>query len=200
GLRSQQGPGLGHREGQRQRRRDCARSPDRCVRCARVGDAALRDAEAQFEEGIGHALHRRRPGYRHVRGALASQPEHGRGAIMDQAPQAQTLENPHKRPIAITIICIIGFIGAAVTVPLIFSETTRGIASWYPALLAVSAVIGLACTVGLWMMRKWAVYAYTAFAAVNQVILLTTGLWNPIALIIPAIVIVVMFIYLSTMR
>jgi hypothetical protein len=44
------------------------------------------------------------------------------------------------------------------------------------------------------------VYTYTAFAAVNQVILLATGLWNPLALIIPAIVIVVMFIYVSKMQ
>jgi hypothetical protein len=119
---------------------------------------------------------------------------------VDQAPQAQALENPHKRPIAITIICVIGFIGAVLAVPLIFSETARGIAPWYPALLGVSSVIGLACMIGLWMMRKWAVYTYTAFAAVNQVILIATGLWNPVALLIPAIIIVVMFIYVSRMR
>jgi hypothetical protein len=44
------------------------------------------------------------------------------------------------------------------------------------------------------------VYTYTVFAAINQVILIATGLWNPIALIVPAIIIVVMFVYLSRMR
>jgi len=117
-----------------------------------------------------------------------------------QAPQAQVAEDPHKRPVAITVICIIGFIGAAFTVPMFFMDVMRTLPPWYPPFLGVAAVIGLACMIGLWMMQKWAVYTYTAFAAINQVILIATGLWNPFALILPAIVIVVMFIYLSKMR
>jgi acetyl-CoA C-acetyltransferase len=66
-LRRQQGPRLGYHEGQRQRRGDRDRPSDRRVRRARAGDAALRDAEAQRQEGPRHALHRRRHGHRHVR-------------------------------------------------------------------------------------------------------------------------------------
>jgi hypothetical protein len=115
-------------------------------------------------------------------------------------PAAPAVGSAAKRPVAITVICVIGFIGAAITVPLIFSVTARSIAPWYPPLVGVGAVIGLVCMIGLWVMRKWAVYAYTAFAAINQVILLATGLWNPLALILPGIVIGVMFIYLSKMQ
>jgi hypothetical protein len=119
---------------------------------------------------------------------------------MSQAPQAQVAMDPHQRPIAITIVCILGFIGAALTIPVFFMDVIRTLPPWYPVLLGVGALIGLACMIGLWMMRKWAVYTYTAFAAINQVILMATGLWNPIGLIIPAIVVVVMFVYLSRMR
>jgi hypothetical protein len=119
---------------------------------------------------------------------------------MTQFPQAEAAIDPHKRPIAITIICIIGFIGAALTLPAFFMEVMHSLPPWYPYLPGVSAVIGLACMIGLWMMRKWAVYTYTAFAAINQVILIATNLWNPLALVLPAIVIAVMFIYLSRMR
>src|SRR5262249_5340152 len=123
----------------------------------------------------------------------------GEGA-MSQFPQAEAAIDPHKRPIAITIICIIGFIGVVFTVPLLFMDVIRTLPSWYPVLLAVSAVIGLACMIGLWMMQKWAVYTYTGFAAINQVILIATGLWTPVTLIVPAIIIAVMFGYLSRMR
>jgi len=119
---------------------------------------------------------------------------------MSQASQAQVVEDPHKRPIAITIICIIGFIGAALTVPMFFTDLMRSLPPWYPVYLGVGSVIGLACMIGLWMMQKWAVYTYTAFAAINQVILIATGLWNPFSLIIPLIIIVLMFVYLSRMR
>ena len=48
------------------------RPSDRRVRRARADHAAVRDAEAQRQEGPRHALHRRRHGHRHVRGALSA--------------------------------------------------------------------------------------------------------------------------------
>jgi hypothetical protein len=95
-----------------------------------------------------------------------------------------------KRPISITVICIIGFIGALITVPLVFSPIAQQVGSWYPPYLAFSAVIGLVCMVGLWMMKKWAAYTYTGFVTLNQVVLLSMGVWNIMALLIPAIVII----------
>ncbi|MGY4347670.1 acetyl-CoA acetyltransferase family protein [Bradyrhizobium sp. GM7.3] len=65
----QQGPRLGYLQGQRQRRRDRDRPSGRCLRRPRAGDAAPRDAEARFEEGPRHAVHRWRHGYRDVCGA-----------------------------------------------------------------------------------------------------------------------------------
>ena len=94
-----------------------------------------------------------------------------------------------KRPTSITVICVIGFIGILITVPLIFSPVAQQVGSWYPPYLGVSAVIGLACMVGLWMMKKWAAYTYTGFVALNQIVLLAMGVWNIMALLIPAIVI-----------
>jgi hypothetical protein len=99
-----------------------------------------------------------------------------------------TSENA-KRPISITVICVIGFIGALITVPLIFSPIAQQIGSWYPPFLGFSAVIGLVYMVGLWMMKKWAVYIYTGLVALNQIVLLAMGVWNVLALVIPAVVI-----------
>ena len=72
GLRGQQGPRLGYRQGQRQRRRDRHRSSDRRVRRARSDHAAVRNAEAQRQEGPCDTVHRRRHGHCHVRRALRS--------------------------------------------------------------------------------------------------------------------------------
>jgi hypothetical protein len=110
------------------------------------------------------------------------------------------LENPHTRPIAITIACILGVIIAAVTLPLAFSSLARGIAPWYPAWLGVISVVGLVCMVGLWMMRRWAVYVFTAVTALNQAILIAKNAWNPLSVVVPAIIIVVMLIYIFRMR
>ncbi|MGB3493606.1 MAG: hypothetical protein WBA57_12815 [Elainellaceae cyanobacterium] len=101
----------------------------------------------------------------------------------------ETTAKKGKRPTSITVVCIIGFIGALLTVPLIFSPLVQQIGAWYPPYLGFSAVVGLACMVGLWMMKKWAAYTYIGFFALNQVVLLAMGSWNVMALLIPAIVI-----------
>ena len=100
---------------------------------------------------------------------------------------------PNKRPGIITAICIIGFIGAALTIPLIFSSIADSIGAWYPPYLGLSAIVGLVCTIGLWQMKKWSVITYTVFAAINQIVLMVNGVWNVFALIIPAIFIAIIF-------
>ena len=57
-------------EGQRQRRRDRHRPPDRRFGSPHPGHAAARDGQAQREEGPRHAVHRRRHGCRDVPGAV----------------------------------------------------------------------------------------------------------------------------------
>jgi hypothetical protein len=54
--------------------------------------------------------------------------------------------------------------------------------------------------VGLWNMKRWAVFSYTGFVALNQLVLLVMGVWNVLALVIPGIVIAIAFMHLSKMR
>jgi hypothetical protein len=50
------------------------------------------------------------------------------------------------------------------------------------------------------MMRRWALYLYTAMVVLNQVVLLAMGVWNIMALLIPAIVVAIGFAYHARMR
>lgn len=119
---------------------------------------------------------------------------------MSETQTVPSAELPPERPVLISILCVVGFIGLPVTAWLIVSGSAAAVAPWYPLFLGVSGIVGLACLVGLWMMRKRAVYAYAAFAVINQLIMLATGLWSPMALIIPAVFIALMAIYLPRMR
>jgi hypothetical protein len=104
------------------------------------------------------------------------------------------------RPVAITVLCVVCAIGVLFTVPMVFSEAARAIGAWYPPCLAFSAVIGAACMVGFWLMRRWALYLYTAMFVINQILLLAIGVWSVSALILPAIVVGIGFAYFSRMR
>jgi hypothetical protein len=104
-------------------------------------------------------------------------------------------EQGSKRPVAITVICILGFIGAAISVPLVFSSMAASIGSWYPPYLGFSALAGTVCLIGLWMMKKWAAYAYTGLVALNQVVMVVMGVWTLFSLLIPLVVVIIALKY-----
>ncbi len=108
--------------------------------------------------------------------------------------------SPSKRPIAMTAICLLSGIGILFTIPLIFSEAATSIGAWYPPFLAASSAVGAACTVGFWLMRKWAVYLYAGLLCLTQIVLLALGAWNTVALLIPLAVVIIGFIYLPHME
>lgn len=97
----------------------------------------------------------------------------------------------NKRPKLITAICIFMVFGALVSIPTVFTDVAKSIAPWYPPFLLVSSIIGLVVTVGLWKMKKWSVILYASVFGINQVIMLSTGIWNVFALIMPGILIAV---------
>lgn len=109
------------------------------------------------------------------------------------------VEEPRVRPTSITVISILGIIGALISVPLIFSPMAKAIGDWYPPYLAFSAAVGLSCMVGLLMMKRWAVYTYTALVGVNQLLLIGMGAWVVSALVVPAVVIFFSFRHVDKM-
>lgn len=119
---------------------------------------------------------------------------------METPPPIENTLATASRPTSITVICIIGLIGGLFTIPLIFTNIARNIGAWYPPYLAFTAAAGFVCMVGLWKMKRWAVFTYTGLVALNQVVMLAMGIWNVFALLIPGIIIVMVFRQLSKMR
>jgi hypothetical protein len=105
----------------------------------------------------------------------------------------------HSRPVAITVICVLGFLGLIPSFLLIFSPVAASIGAWYPPFLALASLGGLVSFSGMWLMKKWGVYAYTGLATLSQIVLLAKGLWAPLALVIPLIVIAIGFNNLNKM-
>ena len=105
-----------------------------------------------------------------------------------------------KRPLPITILCILGFIGALLVIPVVFSPVAQQVGAWYPPYLGATALIGFISLVGLWFMKKWGAYSYIGLTAVNQIVLGSMGVWNVMVLLIPLIIVVLSLVYLSKMK
>ena len=104
------------------------------------------------------------------------------------------------RPRAISVVCIWAVLGLLTHLPMIFSDATRKFGAWYPPYLGFSTLLGIACFVGFWTMRKWALFLYTSLWIFNQIVMLSTGHWSPFSLLIPGIMIAIGFKYLDRMR
>ncbi|MEM7705660.1 MAG: hypothetical protein AAF358_08920 [Pseudomonadota bacterium] len=109
-----------------------------------------------------------------------------------------TEEKP-KRPLSISIVCVLALLGAVFSFPAVFSEFSRSVGSWFPPYLVISSLIGAACFVGLWFMKKWAVYTYIGYIAFSNIALFLLEFWVPFAEIIPCIVIIVALSHIPKM-
>jgi len=114
--------------------------------------------------------------------------------------ETRSAKSQPKRPIAITIVCIIGFIGVLFSIPLMISNVAASIGLWFQIHLGLSVIIGLICFIGMWRMKKIAVYAYAVFVILNQLILLSSGNWNLAGILIPALVVGITLYYVKAMR
>jgi glycerol-3-phosphate acyltransferase PlsY len=107
-------------------------------------------------------------------------------------------QSQEQRPAVIAVICILGFISTAFRIPLIFSDIAAQVGNWYPPYLVFSGLVGLACFAGLWMMKKWAVYAYATYVVLTHVVLLVMGVWNVMALL-SIVIVVIAYKYIDRM-
>ncbi len=107
------------------------------------------------------------------------------------------IEEPKKRPGIITGICIIGFIGLALTlisiIILAVSDSLYLMPDSYMPFFLVTLGIGIASMIGLWNMKRWAVYTYTLNFVIGLIFSLSTGTADFLSFIIPIIVIIIIW-------
>lgn len=99
------------------------------------------------------------------------------------APAARAPE----RPPLITAACVLGLLGALASVPVIFSDFSRGMGAWYAPYLGASVLASTGSLAGLWKMRRWSVYLYAGVAATNQLVMYSMGIWHFPDLLVPAV-------------
>jgi hypothetical protein len=103
--------------------------------------------------------------------------------------------------VAITVICILSIIGLVLGVIGLVAGAAAisALGVWFLIYQAIALAVGAVCTYGLWMMKKWALYLYTALFVVAQAIGLLIGGFSLIGLVIPLIVLAICWAYQGRM-
>ncbi|MBM1105593.1 hypothetical protein JQC67_05505 [Aurantibacter crassamenti] len=99
--------------------------------------------------------------------------------------------NKKEKPLAIKIICTLGFIAVLLVLFSIYTMPNYLIDSWYPPYLILSALIIMACMVAFWHMKRWAIYLYAAFVVLNQMLLFHMEVSSIYYMILPVIIIII---------
>lgn len=111
-----------------------------------------------------------------------------------------------KRPLLITIFCVIGFIGSLfVAAGLLIPSARQMLEQQYGVsflfVTFIVLVLGLTGLIGIWMMRKWGVYTYSGMAVLSIGYGLMTGLSSGLlSYLLPIVVVIIGFVYLKQMR
>ncbi len=106
--------------------------------------------------------------------------------------------NPEK-PFAVTAVCVIGLINATQMINLVLSPMSKQFGAVYPVYFTAAVIVSLACIAGLWFMKKWAALVYSAVLICNQLVLVTMGLWEFTAVVIPVVIIALLIKHLDKM-
>jgi hypothetical protein len=104
-----------------------------------------------------------------------------------------------KRPGILTFFCILGFLVCFLGIVLVFSPGIQSKGKLYGLYTSLNFSISAICFGGLWLMRRWAVWAYAALIAVNQAVCLALQIWSPQALL-PLILLATAVIYYRRME
>jgi len=107
--------------------------------------------------------------------------------------------NPAK-PLAVSAICIIGLINAIQMLNVLLSPVIKQLGAFYLWYFGAAALTSLVCIIGLWFLRRWAAFVYMVVLLGNQIVLLTMGLWEPTALVVPLVIIGVILRYFKQLR
>ena len=107
------------------------------------------------------------------------------------------------RPSSITLISVFEIIAGFLLFYFIispgFPNSVQDRSVWEALFFAFSGIGLLVSGIGLWLMKKWAVYAFIAIAIISQVYVISVGRWNFLSLLILAIPIYVGYKHLSKM-
>lgn len=82
--------------------------------------------------------------------------------------------NQVKRPILLSIICIIGFAWITFSFPGVFAPSTKKLGVFAPAIYGLIIAFSFISFIGIWHMKKWGVELYVTSFFAKQIFFLLT--------------------------
>lgn len=111
-----------------------------------------------------------------------------------------------KRPVIISIICVLGLLGgilslAGILIPAARAMLVESYGVLFVALTAVVSILTFASLLGFWKMKKWGLYVYIAATLLGIAGGVYLGLpFNILSYVVPAAIILIGFLYFKRLK
>ena len=70
------------------------------------------------------------------------------------------MEHIRKRPVILTIVCIVGILWSLMNFIFVFSPFIKKISSWTPAIYGIIVALQFISFIGAWHMKRWGVLLF----------------------------------------
>lgn len=104
-----------------------------------------------------------------------------------------------KRPVLITVVCIIGFIWIVFSLPAVFSPSVKKLGDWYPALFGLIVASSFIAYIGVWHMKRWGASLFIITFFIKEILLILINDVNYVGIVLSVFFISVMMGYYKRM-
>jgi hypothetical protein len=106
-----------------------------------------------------------------------------------------------KRPVIVSIVCIIGWVMVLLSFVYAFSPSIKKIGEFYPALYSFVVCLQFISFVGTWYMKKWGLHLLVASFFCKDILLvfMNTFTFGDITFVIEIIFIIILLFYYKRM-
>lgn len=91
--------------------------------------------------------------------------------MSEHVPYNHTHGTLAKRPVLVSIVCIIGFVWVLFTFPGVLSPDVKRAGTFYPPLLGLAICLKFISFVGVWYTKRWGIHLFT-YVMIAQSLLL----------------------------
>jgi hypothetical protein len=109
------------------------------------------------------------------------------------------IASARKRPVLLTIVCILGFIWIVFSFVGVFNPSLKKMGDWYPAIFGLIVACTFISYIGVWHMKRWGVQLFAIAFFVKQAALILIGDLGIVGIILSVAMLVIMICFYRRM-
>jgi hypothetical protein len=115
--------------------------------------------------------------------------------MSEPVPYNHTHGTLAKRPVLVSIVCIIGFVWVLFTFPGVLAPDVKRAGAIYPPLLGLTICLKFIAFVGIWYTKRWGIHLFTYVMIAQSLLLFLLNDLSFAGITVAVIMLIILFPY-----